>query len=150
MLGNTMVHEACKKQKIITRNLTEAKLVALSNYMNEGELIEDFVMELGCMMDEDLVTNKHLIYQDNQSMITMVKKGGGKQCTKYIKVRQVYVHERLGTSELEIECIKTHDMLADIFTKGLGGEQFHTLAEASLGKHRFSYSSNGGAKRNMG
>jgi len=150
MLGNTVVHEACTKQKIITRNSTEAELVALSDYIGEGELIEDFLMELGHIMDDDLLTNVHLIYQDNQSTIALVQKGGGKQRTKYIKVRQEYIHERLGTSEVEIAYSKTCDMLADIFTKGLGGDQFHTLAEAVLGKHRFSYSSNGGAKSNIG
>jgi hypothetical protein len=31
------VHEACKNQKIITRNTTEAELVALSDYMREGQ-----------------------------------------------------------------------------------------------------------------
>jgi hypothetical protein len=55
-------------------------------------------------------------------MITLVKKGGGKQRIKYIKVKQ----------ELEIQYIKMHDMLADILTKGLGREQLHTLAEAIL------------------
>jgi hypothetical protein len=110
----------------------EAEFDALSDYMSEAELIEDFVMELGSLMDEDIKRNVHLIYQDNQPMITLVKKGGGKQRIKYIKVKQEYVHERLGTLELEIEYIKMHDMLADILTKGLGGEQLHTLAEAIL------------------
>jgi hypothetical protein len=128
----------------------EAELDALSDYMSEAELIEDFVMELGSLMDEDIKRNVHLIYQDNQPMITLVKKGGGKQRIKYIKVKQEYVHERLGTLELEIEYIKMHDMLADILTNGLGGEQLHTLAEAILGKQRFLYSSNGGANRNIG
>jgi hypothetical protein len=31
MLGNTLVHEACQKQKIITNNSTKAELVALSD-----------------------------------------------------------------------------------------------------------------------
>jgi hypothetical protein len=31
MLGNTLVHEACGKQKIVTKSLTETELVALSD-----------------------------------------------------------------------------------------------------------------------
>jgi hypothetical protein len=127
MLDNMLVHEACKKQKIITRNSTESKLVALSDYMLEGELVEDFVMEIGYMMNEDLITNVHLIYQDNQSTIMLVKNGGGKQRTKYIKVRQEYIHERLGTSEVEIEYVKTHEMLADIPLRHLAGSNFTSL-----------------------
>jgi hypothetical protein len=63
MLGNTLVHEACQKQKIVTKNSTEAELVALSDYYQEGELVEDFLFELGSMMKEDLVTNVHLVLQ---------------------------------------------------------------------------------------
>jgi len=29
MLGNTLVHESCRKQQIVTKNSTEAELVAL-------------------------------------------------------------------------------------------------------------------------
>jgi hypothetical protein len=41
----------------------------------EGELFEDFLMELSSMMSEDLVTNVHLVLQDNTSTITLVTKG---------------------------------------------------------------------------
>jgi hypothetical protein len=60
MLGNTLVHQACRKQKIITKNSTEAELVALSDYHLEGELIEEFLLELSTLMEEELITNVHL------------------------------------------------------------------------------------------
>jgi hypothetical protein len=84
-LGKTLVHEACKKQNIVTKSLTEAELVALSDYMMEGELIEELVMDLRSMMDEDLVTNVHLEHQDYMSAIAPVTKGGGKSWTKYMR-----------------------------------------------------------------
>jgi hypothetical protein len=77
MLGNTLGHEACQKQKIITKSSTEAELVALSNYLIEGELIEEFLMDMGPLMDEDLVTNVHQVYQDTLSTISLVKTDGG-------------------------------------------------------------------------
>jgi hypothetical protein len=61
-LGNTVVHETCQKQKIIARSSTEAELVALLDYIVEGELAEDFLMDVGHTMDEDFVTNVHKIY----------------------------------------------------------------------------------------
>jgi hypothetical protein len=91
MLGNTLVHEACQKQKIVTKNSTKAELVALSDYYLEGELVEDFLFELGSMMKEDLVTNVHLVLQDNTSTITLVTKGGGKPRSNYMKVRQEHL-----------------------------------------------------------
>jgi hypothetical protein len=79
--------------------------VALADYMLEGELIEDFLMDLGQLMDDDLVTNVHHVHQDNTSTITTVKTGGGK-ASKYMKVRQEYVKENIETGELEIKYIK--------------------------------------------
>ena len=152
MLGNTLVHKSCKKQKIITRNSTEAELVALSDYLLQGELVEDFLMEIGCMINQDVVTDVHLIYQDNQSKTALVMKKDARQDkprTKYMKVRQEFARERLASGEVEVKYIKTSLMLADLFTKALGGEQFHNLAEAILGRHRFSHFSNRGAKRIM-
>jgi hypothetical protein len=88
MLGNTLVHEACRKQKLITKSLAKAELVALLDYITEGELIEHFIMDIGRLLDDDIVTNVHLVYQDNQSTIALVKNGAGKSRSKYMKVRQ--------------------------------------------------------------
>jgi hypothetical protein len=74
MLGGTLVLEACRKQKIVTKSSTEAELGVLSDYIIEGELIKDFLMELECMMGEDLVKKFHLVYQDSQSTISLVTK----------------------------------------------------------------------------
>ncbi len=143
-LGNTLVHEGCRKQKLITKNSTKAEIVALADYILEGELIEDFLFNLGHMMNDDLVTNVHQVYQDNTSTITIVKYGGGKARSKYMKVREEYVKEHLNTGELEISYVKTTDMFADILTKPLGGELFHHIVKHILGL----YLSNRGAKRN--
>jgi hypothetical protein len=116
MLGDTLAHEACRKQRIITKNSTEAELVALSDYHLEGELIEEFLLELLDTLEEELVTSVHLVYQDNTSTIALVKNGGGKPRSKYMKVRQEYMKERVGTGELDIKYIKTSQMLADILT----------------------------------
>jgi hypothetical protein len=118
----------------------------LSDYHLEGELIEEFLLELSNMMDQELITNVHLVYQDNTSTITLVKSGGGKPRSKYMKVRQEYMKERVSTGELEIKYIKTCRMLADILTKPLGGEHFHTLVNHILGY--FPYLNNRGAKKN--
>jgi hypothetical protein len=146
MLGNNLVHDACRKHKIIRKKSTEAELVVLSDYHLEGELIEEFLLELLNLMEEELITNVHLVYQDNTSMIALVKNGGGKPRSKYMKVRQEYMRERVSTGELEIEKVKTCQMLADILTKTLGGEHFHTLVNLILGC--FPYLNNRGAKKN--
>jgi hypothetical protein len=83
MLGNTLVHEVCRKQKIVTKNSTEAELVALADLLIEGELVEDFIMDLGHLMGSaDFVTDVHLVYQDNKSTLAIVTSGGGKPRSK--------------------------------------------------------------------
>lgn len=77
-LGNKLVHEACRKQKLVTKSSTKVELVALSDYTIKGEIIEELVMNLRQLLEEDLVTNVHLVHQDNMSTITLSTKGGGK------------------------------------------------------------------------
>jgi hypothetical protein len=115
-----VVHEACQKQKIITKSSTEAELVALLDYLVEGELIEEFLMDMGSLMGKDLVTNVHQVYQDNQSVKSQVKTDGGNMRSRYMNVRREYVKERLATGEVEIEYKPTACMLADNLTKALG------------------------------
>jgi hypothetical protein len=143
-LGNTLVHEGCRKQKLITKNSTEVELVALAHYVLEGELIKDFLMDLGHLMSDDLVTNVHHVYQDNTSTITIVKTGGGKARSKCTRVRQEYIKEHLDTGELDISYVKTADMLADMLTKPLGGELSHNIVKKVLGMCL----NNRGAKKN--
>ena len=146
MLGDTLVHEVCKKQKIVTKNSTEAELVALSDLLLEGELIEQFIIELGRLMEEDFVKDIHLIHQDNKSTMTMVISGGGKPRTKYMQVREEYVKERLQSGEVVLRYVNTKEMLADLLTKPLGGELYHSLTQKLLGGHRYECSNNRGAK----
>ncbi len=55
ILDNTLVHEACHKQKIVTKSLTEAELVALSDFILDDKMVEELIMDIGHWMDEDLV-----------------------------------------------------------------------------------------------
>ena len=98
-------------------------------------------------MKEDLVTNVHLVHQDNMSTITLSTKGGGKPRTKYMRVHQEYIKEHTGTGELQIKYCKTKFMLAIILTKALGGEHFHNIADKILGY--LPHPSNRGVKKNM-
>ncbi len=90
------------------KNSTEAELVMLADNILEGELVEEFIMDLSMLMNDDFVMNVHLVYQDNQLTIALVKRStASKPRSKYFKVRQEYVTEGLATSELEIQYMKT-------------------------------------------
>jgi len=121
-IGNTLVHEAYRKQKIVTKDSTEAELVALSDYLEEDAMVEEFLMDVGHLLDEDLVDTPFVLYQDNKSTITLVETGGGKHRTKYMKVHQAYVTEPLGTHELTIAYVQTAKMIASSLCTGCFGK----------------------------
>jgi len=133
------------------RNSTEAELVALSDHIQEGELIKGFLQDMEVLCNIEILNNVHLVYQDNKPTITIVTNGGGKGRTKYMKVREEYVRERLKTKEIEIEYLRTDKVVADVLTKPLSSEGFHSLVRLLLGRTKFqtSYASNRGAKNKV-
>jgi hypothetical protein len=94
-LGGTAVIEICRKQKIVSKDSTEAELVALSNLLVEVEAVQELLDNLSNLMGEKLMTGRLTVYQDNTSTISLVTKGGGKPRNKYMKVRQEMVKERV-------------------------------------------------------
>jgi hypothetical protein len=63
-----------------------------------------------------------------------------------MKVHEEYIKERLGTSKVEIEYIKAHEMFADLLTKPLSSELYHKLVSKILGRCQFACLNNRGAK----
>ena len=59
------------------------------------------------------------ILEDNQSSIAMAKNPQFHGRAKHIDIRHHFIREQ-GTSEtVELECCPTHEMVADMLTKGL-------------------------------
>ena len=75
-----------------------------------------------------------LVFQDNTSTITLVTKGGGQYRTKYLRVRQAFVKERVDVGEVTIQYLPTARMLADMLTKALQGVLFKELARHVTGQ----------------
>ena len=115
MLGGSAILCMSSKQKLVTRDSTEAELVALSDKIMCVVQCYDFLYEQGVRCDIPKV------YQDNTSTITLVTKGGGKYRTKYMRVRQASVHEQHKEGSVAIEYLPTGRMLADVFTSRYKG-----------------------------
>jgi hypothetical protein len=127
MLGNTAISEICHKQKIVMKDSTEAELVAMLDHILEAELLDEFMEQQGYDLKVPIV------YQDNESMISLVVKGGGKPRTKHMRARQNLVKEMIEKKQVEIVFVRTEQMLADVLTKPLGGMKFHGFAWQLLG-----------------
>ena len=126
-VGGATVLCASTKQKIVTKNSTEAELVGLSDKVMSVIQCEEFMKHQG----HDLPPPD--IMQDNTSTITLVKDGGGQYRTKYMRVRQGFVKERLDAGEIDIKYLRTTGMLADYLTKPLQGELYRVMTRAIMG-----------------
>ena len=47
--------------------------------------------------------------------------------TKYIAIKYHFIREQVTSGKLEVRYCRTSDMIADMMTKGLSGEQFEKL-----------------------
>jgi hypothetical protein len=128
-LGNAFLMCKSSKQKIVSKDSTEAELVALSDKYNQVLLIAEELKDMGY----DVGTP--IIYQDNTSTISLVTKGGGVQRTNHMNVRVNIVLEAVTSGLIHIICMKTAEMVADVLslTKPLQCILFYGMISKLLG-----------------
>jgi hypothetical protein len=123
-IGNNVVLLRSNKQKVNTRSLTEAELIAVDDTLPTVQWTESFMKDQGY----DLET---IIKEDNKSSILLMKNGrlsSGKR-TKHLDIRYFYVKDLLRRGIVKIEHCKTENMIADFFTKPLQGKRFQVLRD---------------------
>ena len=118
------------KQKIVSRDSTEAELIGLSDKMMKVLECHEFIIQQGIQIGMPIVM------QDNNSTITLVTKGGGKYRTKHLKARQAQVKELIDHKLMVVNFLSTRDMLADPLSKPLQGELFRYLTSSTFGEKR--------------
>ena len=121
-LGGGPVFVKSTKQQVVAKSSTEAELIALSDGASIVIWGRDFLLAQGELL------GPAVIYQDNQSTMAMVERGGSaSDRTKHIKIRYFWVKDRVDIGEVRIEYMPTDDMVADILTKPLQGAKFAAL-----------------------
>ena len=112
---------------IVTKSSTEAELVALSDNLSQVIWTRDFLADQGYHMAAARV------YQDNMSTIALAEKGRSTaERTRHINIRYFFVKDRVEAGEIKIEYCPTKDMLADVLTKPLQGNNFCELRDQLL------------------
>ncbi len=107
------------KQKVVTKSSTEAELIALSDTATQAIFIRNFVAAQG------YDTGPAVLYQDNQSCIALMKRGGpASERSRHIEIRHFWLHEREETGEVKIVYMPTEEMVANLLSKPLQGAQF--------------------------
>jgi hypothetical protein len=127
-LGDGAISVKSSKQTLVCKSSTEAELVAASD--QASDLIE------ACLFLQEMigVAQAGLLYQDNLSAISLIVKGSG-ACgrTKHVHIRYFWLKDRVERGELEVKYIPTQDMIADLLTKPLHGQEFAILRNKMLG-----------------
>ena len=117
-LGEATVMAKSQKQKMVAKDSTEAELIGLTDRVDGVLRLDEFMREQGYDMDLPV------IYQDNQSTISLVTKGGGKYRNVHLRVRQRRLMEKITGEELCVRYTPTGNMYADVLTKPLQGRLF--------------------------
>ena len=117
-IGEGTVMAKSKKQKMVSKDSTEGELVGLTDRVDGVLRLHEFMKHQGHVMDLPV------IFQDNQSTISLVTKGGGKYRNVHLRVRQCRLMEMIVNKELVIEYMPTGNMVADVLTKPLQGMLF--------------------------
>ena len=127
--GGVYVHSS--KQKLNTKNSTEADLVVVYDVLTQVICTRCFLKEQGYMIHDNV------IYQDNQTAIRLDNNGkrSSSKRTRHINIRYYFITDSIMKQEAYMEFFPISDMIGDYFTKALQGSQFRRLRNTVLGIH---------------
>ncbi len=126
-IGGAPIHAESVRQSIVTKSSTEAELVAISDGLSTLIWSRDFLIEQGYNM------GPAALRQDNLGTIAMAEKGHStSKKTRHINIRYFFVTDRISSGEVELSYTSTDEMIADLLTKPIIGEQFIALRDRLL------------------
>ena len=107
-----------KRQPTVAASTTEAEYMAAAAAVKEGLWLRKLLSDLGVKV---LTIN---ILADNQSAIKLLRNPISSLRSKHIDVIHHFARERVMRREVAFHYTPTDQMIADVFTKALGGEKF--------------------------
>jgi hypothetical protein len=118
--GRGMACSHSWKHKIMTKSLTDAKIVGVDNLLGCILWMQYFMEEQGYDMGPSL------LYQDNMSAILLETNGkaSSSRRMKHIKVKYFYIKEKVDYREIVIEHCPMEQMWMDFNTKPKQGKVF--------------------------
>ena len=119
-MGEGAAQSKSTKQKISTRSLMEAELIATDDMIAQVIWTQNFLRAQGYPI------TKSIIYQDNKSTILLEKNGRtsvGKR-SRHLDIKHFFITDMVQRGEVEIQYCPTDNMNADFMTKPLHGAKF--------------------------
>ena len=124
-MGKGVLHARSSKQTLNSKSSTETELIGNSDYLPYALWYIYFFRSQGYEI------KYKILYQDNESTIKLLnngKRSSGKQ-TRHIDIRYFWISDRLKSGAIKVKYCPTECMLADFFTKPLGGSLFATMRD---------------------
>jgi hypothetical protein len=121
-LGEGSMVDFCRKQRFNARSSTETELVGVDECMGKMEWTMRF-------LEAQRYSTTTTLHQDNISAMKLAANGKrlSTQRTRHLNIKFFYVTDQIEKGWLKVKHCGTKDMVADIFTKPLSGEQFRKL-----------------------
>ena len=113
-----------KKQSRVVLLTAEAEYIALASTVQEAVWMRQLITELGSSPETATV-----IYEDNQSAISMTKNPQYHGKAKHIAIKYHFIREQVSDETMKLQYCPTEEMVADMFTKGLSCERFCKLRD---------------------
>jgi hypothetical protein len=127
-LGSGAIMSSSNKQKIMTKSAAEAELIAASDVSTQSLGLRNYMVAQGHNV------GAVILGQDNEASEALINKGPvASKRTKHLNIRHFHLTDYVNLGELIVEHVKTEDMVADLLTKPLQGEQFVKLRNKLLG-----------------
>ncbi len=111
-----------QKQRCVALSTAEAEYIAMSAATQEAVWLRQLIAEITSSEKTSI-----LLHEDNQSAIAMAKNPQFHGRAKHIDIRHHYVREQVSKGVVTLQYCPSEDMVADIFTKGLGNDPFLKL-----------------------
>jgi hypothetical protein len=136
-LGDCPLLWVSKLQTEIALSTTEAEYIALSQAIREllpmRELFQEVgtALQLKCAMPTILYST---VFEDNNGALSIATSPKISPRTKHIAVKYHHFRSKIGIDKgIIIQRIDTTEQKADIFTKGLGAQQFAHIRKLVMG-----------------
>jgi hypothetical protein len=126
-LFNGLIGWRANKQDTVTTSTTEAELLALSQAAKEGQFIGRLLNELTVKLDDHRIN----IQCDNIQTIRLINEDITRLQTKlrHVDIHNHWLRQEACQGRINVEYVKSKEMIADGFTKALPTEDFHRFKD---------------------
>ena len=122
-IHGTAITWQSKKQPCVALSTAEAEYVALAGAAQEATWLKQLYQDLQ-------ESNKSiLIYEDNQSAISIAKNPQFHGRVNHINIKFHFVRDQVSNNNMKLVYCQTDDMIADMLTKTLGRVKFEKFRE---------------------